>query len=183
MFSSSIVCAVGGMSSVASSASFVYCSTMWLSWPSSRASSSSLIPRRARCATCSTSARDRPAIGRSYRRRRRQPAPRAGCQGLAGGDARRGGAAGDARADLAAPAAAGAKGGLSGARGRRRRSGRRDGARLVELVDDGPGLVVDHRDLVRAVAERAVLPPAGEGRVVVDDEPDGPLRTGVETEL
>ena len=36
MFSSSIVWAVGGMSSVSSSASFAYWSRMWLSWPSSR---------------------------------------------------------------------------------------------------------------------------------------------------
>ena len=57
MFSSSIVWAVGGMSSVSSSASFAYWSRMWLSWPSRRVSSSSVSPSRARYATCSTSAR------------------------------------------------------------------------------------------------------------------------------
>ena len=44
MFSSSIVWAVGGMSSVGSSARIAYWSRMWLSWPSSRASSSSVRP-------------------------------------------------------------------------------------------------------------------------------------------
>ena len=39
---------VGGMASVSSSASFAYWSRMWLSCPSSRASSSSVSPRRAR---------------------------------------------------------------------------------------------------------------------------------------
>ena len=57
MFSSSIVWAVGGMSSVGSSARIAYWSRMWLSWPSSRVSSSSVRPRRARWATCSTSER------------------------------------------------------------------------------------------------------------------------------
>ena len=63
MFSSSIVWAVGAMCSVSSWARTAYWSRMWLSWPSRRASSSSVRPRRARWATCSTSLRDSVAIG------------------------------------------------------------------------------------------------------------------------
>ena len=62
MFSSSIVWAVGAMWSVGTVARIAYWSRMWLSWPSSRSSSSSVRPSRARWATCSTSARDRVAM-------------------------------------------------------------------------------------------------------------------------
>src|SRR3954471_5708226 len=62
MFSSSMTCAVGGIDSVGSSASFAYCSRMWFSWPSRRTSSSSVSASRARRATCSTSVRDRLGI-------------------------------------------------------------------------------------------------------------------------
>ena len=50
-------------------ASTAYWSRMWLSWPSRRASSSSVSPRRARCATCSTSSRERLATAQGYRQR------------------------------------------------------------------------------------------------------------------
>src|SRR4051794_40577919 len=79
MFSSSIVCAVGSIDSVSSSASFVYWSRMWFSCPSRRLSSASVRPRRARWATCSTSPRDRldmrPMIAH-------QPAPDRSASGL-----------------------------------------------------------------------------------------------------
>ena len=51
---------------------------MWLSWPSRSASSSSVRPRRARWATCSTSARDRPWHGPMIRGRPGVASPRAG---------------------------------------------------------------------------------------------------------
>ena len=52
------------------SARIAYWSRMWLSCPSSRVSSSSVSPSRARWATCSTSARDRVAMRPMIARRR-----------------------------------------------------------------------------------------------------------------
>ena len=60
MFSSSIVCAVGGIASVSSSASFAYWSRMWLSWPSSRRAP----PRSARGGRGRRRARRRSGRGR-----------------------------------------------------------------------------------------------------------------------